>query len=88
LPYESPIIQRFIDGRVKGFNPSNEQMFVLQIFEQNVLRFLDSLKKLNLKRNLIENELYTSSRNSELKELLRIEKSFVYFVNALAPMNC
>jgi magnesium transporter len=41
-------------------------------------------EKLNLKRNLIENELYTSSRNSELKELLRIEKSFVYFVNALS----
>jgi magnesium transporter len=83
-PYESPIIQRFIENRVKAFNPSNEQMFVLQIFEQNVLRFLDSLKKLNLKRNLIENELYTSSRNSELKQLLRIEKSLVYFVNALS----
>jgi magnesium transporter len=83
-PYESPIIQRFIDNRVKGFNPANEQMFVLQIFEQNVLRFMDSLKKLNLKRNLIENELYSSSRNSEPKQLLRIEKSFVYFVNALS----
>ena len=83
-PFESPIIQRFIDGRVKAFNPANEQMFVLQLMEQNVLRFLDSLKKLNLKRNLIENELYNSSRNSELKQLLRIEKSLVYFVNALS----
>ncbi len=81
--YENPIIQRFVDGRIKGFDPSHEQMFVLQIFEQNVLRFLDSLKKLNLKRNVIENELYDSSRNSELKQLLRIEKSLVYFVNAL-----
>jgi len=82
-PHENPIIQRFIDGRVKGFDPANEQMFVLQIFEQNVLRFMDSLKKLNLKRNVIEKELYDSSRNSELKQLLRIEKSLVYFVNAL-----
>lgn len=83
-PFESPIIQRFIEHRVKSFNPANEQMFVLQIFEQNVLRFLDSLKKLNLKRNFIEGELYTSSRNSELQQLLRIEKSLVYFVNALS----
>jgi magnesium transporter len=82
-PHENPIIQRFIDGRVRGFDPANEQMFVLQIFEQNVLRFMDSLKKLNLKRNVIEKELYDSSRNSELKQLLRIEKSLVYFVNAL-----
>ena len=79
-PYENPIIQRFIENRVKGFDPANEQMFVLQIFEQNVLRFMDSLKKLNLKRNKIENELYHSSRNSELQQLLRIEKSLVYFV--------
>jgi magnesium transporter len=82
-PHENPIMQRFIEGRVKGFDPAKEQMFVLQIFEQNVLRFMDSLKKLNLKRNLIENELYDSSRNAELKQLLRIEKSLVYFVNAL-----
>ncbi len=82
--YENPILQRFIDGRLKGFDPSNEQMFVLHIFDQNVLRFMDSLKKLNLKRNLIENELYNSSRNSELKQLLRIEKSLVYFVNSLS----
>lgn len=82
--YENPITQRFIEGRVKGFNPSEEQLFVLQMFEQNVLRFMDSLKKLNLKRNLIENELYVSSRNAELKQLLRIEKSLVYFVNALS----
>ncbi len=82
-PNENPIIQRFIEGRVKGFDPANEQQFVLQILDQNVLRFLDSLKKLNLKRNVIENELYNSSRNSELKQLLRIEKSLVYFVNAL-----
>ena len=82
-PYENPILQRFIEGRVKNFDPANEQMFVLQIFEQNVLRFMDSLKKLNLKRNVIENELYDSSRNAELKQLLRIEKSLVYFVNAL-----
>jgi len=82
-PQENPILQRFIEGRVKGFDNADEQLFVLQVFEQNVLRFMDSLKKLNLKRNVIENELYVSSRNEELKQLLRIEKSLVYFVNAL-----
>ncbi|HZV68210.1 MAG TPA: magnesium transporter CorA family protein [Saprospiraceae bacterium] len=82
--YENPILQRFIDGRIKGFDPANEQMFVLKIFEQNVMRFMDSLKKLNIKRNMIEKELYNSSRNSEIQQLLRIEKSLVYFVNTLS----
>ena len=82
--FENPVIQRFLDNKVKHFNPSDETSFVLQILEQNVYRFLTCLKKLNLKRNLIEQELWDSSRNKELKQLLSIEKSLVYFVNSLS----
>lgn len=81
---ESPIIQKFLDNRVKNFDPKDQKLFVLQLFEQNVFSFLECLKKLNVKRNLIEQELYNSSRNKELQELLRIEKSLVYFVNSLS----
>lgn len=81
---ENPILQKFLESRVRYFNPHDEQLFVLQIFEQNVTQFLECIKKLNLKRNLIEQELYNSSRNSELKHLLRIEKSLVFFVNSLS----
>lgn len=82
--FENPIIQLFLDNKVKNFDPSDEKNFVLQIFEQNVYRFLTCLKKLNSKRNLIEQELYDSSRNQELKLLLSIEKSLVYFLNSLS----
>jgi magnesium transporter len=82
--YENPVLQLFLDGKVRGFNTNDESAFVLQIMEQNVYRFLTCLKKLNLKRNLIEKELYDSSRNKELKQLLSIEKSLVYFVNSLS----
>jgi magnesium transporter len=82
--YDNPVLQLFLDNKVKNFDPSDDQMFVLQILEQNVYRFLNCLKKLNLKRNLIEKELYNSSRNKELKQLLSIEKSLVYFVNSLS----
>jgi magnesium transporter len=81
---ENPILDKFLDNKVKNFDPSDAKLFVLQLFEQNVFRFLDCLKKLNLKRNLIEQELYNSSRNKELQQLLRIEKSLVYFVNSLS----
>lgn len=80
----NPVLQLFLDGKVKNFDPGDESLFVLQIMEQNVFRFLTCLKKLNLKRNLIERELYDSSRNKELKQLLSIEKSLVYFVNSLS----
>lgn len=81
---DNPIIDRILSHKVKNFNPSDKTRFVLHIFELNVFWFLECLKKLNLKRNLIEQELYDSSRNSELKQLLRIEKSLVYFVNSLS----
>jgi magnesium transporter len=83
-PKENPILEKFMDDKVKNFDPNDTKLFVLQIFEQTVYRYLDCLKKLNLKRNLIEQELYHSSRNEELKHLLRIEKSLVYFVNSLS----
>jgi len=82
--YENPVLQLFLDDKVKNFDPADDSFFVLQIMEQNVYRFLTCLKKLNLKRNLIERELYDSSRNKELKQLLSIEKSLVYFVNTLS----
>ncbi|MCB0637368.1 MAG: magnesium transporter CorA family protein [Lewinella sp.] len=82
--FENPVLQLFLDGKIKYFDPGHAALFVLQILEQNVYRFLTCLKKLNLKRNLIEQELYDSSRNRELKQLLSIEKSLVYFMNSLS----
>lgn len=81
---ENPILEKFLENQIKNFDPEDRNLFVLQIFEQNVYRFLECLKKLNLKRNLIEQELYNSSRSSELQQLLRIEKSLVYFVSSLS----
>ncbi|MCF8244481.1 MAG: magnesium transporter CorA family protein [Saprospiraceae bacterium] len=81
---QSPVLGLFLDTKVKNFDPEDEQLFVLQILEQTVYRFLNCLKQLNQKRNLIEKELYHSSRNQELKNLLSIEKSLVYFVSSLS----
>ena len=81
---DNPVLGLFLDTKVKNFDPLNDQMFVLQILEQTVYRFLNCLKQLNQKRNLIEKELYHSSRNQDLKNLLSIEKSLVYFASSLS----
>ncbi|MCB9080861.1 MAG: magnesium transporter CorA family protein [Lewinellaceae bacterium] len=81
---ENPVLQRFLDNKVKNFDPTDETQFIIQILEHNVYRFLTCLKKLDLKRNLIEQELYHASRNKELKQLLSIEKSLVYLLNSLS----
>jgi magnesium transporter len=81
--FENPVIEQFLEDRVKNFDPSDDKLFVLQILAQNIQRYLNGLKQLNYKRNVIEKELYASSRNMEIKQLLSIEKSLVYFVNSL-----
>lgn len=82
--YENPILQLFFNNKVRGFNPHDKALFVLQIMERNVDRFLSCLKDLNVRRNALEQELYEASRNKELKRLLSLEKSLVYFVTALS----
>jgi len=82
--FENPALRLFLENRVKNFDPADVSLFVIQILEQTVYRFLTCLKQLNQKRNLIEKELYFSSRNKELKQLLSIEKSLVYLVNSLS----
>jgi magnesium transporter len=81
--FENPVIDQFLEDKVKNFDPSDDKLFVLQILAQNIQRYLNGLKQLNYKRNVIEKELYASSRNMEIKQLLSIEKSLVYFVNSL-----
>lgn len=81
--FDTPVMDKFLDNNIRGFNPADEKRFVLQILEQNVFHFLNSLKTLNLRRNRIEKDLMNSSRNSDLRQLLSIEKSLVYFVNSL-----
>jgi len=81
---DNPVLDLFLENKVKNFDPEDEQLFVLQIMERTVYRFLNCLKQLNQKRNLIEKELYNSSRSSELKQLLSIEKSLVYFASSIS----
>jgi len=78
------ILQLFVDEQVRAFEPSDQSGFVLRILERNVFRFTTYLRNLNKRRNAIERELYDSSRNKELRQLLAIEKSLVFFVNSLS----
>jgi magnesium transporter len=81
--FETPVLNKFLENNIRNFNPADEKRFVLQVLEQNVYHFLSCLKTLNLRRNRIEKELMNSSQNSDLRQLLSIEKSLVYFVNSL-----
>ncbi|HET9053844.1 MAG TPA: magnesium transporter CorA family protein, partial [Cyclobacteriaceae bacterium] len=80
--FENVAIRRFLNTFAKR-HPERPNMMVLKIFEKVVLDFMETLKEINHRRNILEQKLYDSNRNEELLYLMRIQKSLVYFVTAL-----
>ncbi len=80
--FENVAIRRFLNTFAKR-HPERPNMMVLKIFEKVVLDFIEVLKEINHRRNVLEQKLYDANRNEELLYLMRIQKSLVYFVTAL-----
>ncbi len=83
-------VNSFENGAIKKFlntfqnrHPDKRNMMVLKIFEKVTQTFIEYLKEINHRRNMLEQRLYEANRNEELFELMRIQKSLVYFVTAL-----
>jgi magnesium transporter len=83
-------VNSFDNGAIKKFlnsfqrrNPENRSMMVLKIFEKVVQNFMEFLKEVNQRRNKYETSLYESNSNEDLLNLMRIQKSLVYFITAL-----
>lgn len=80
---EIPLIADFLTGKVKGFWTYKKTRFVLQLLYRNAVRFLTYLRQIDRSSLRFENEMYKSMRNKEMIQLLRIEKSLVYFSTSL-----
>ena len=80
--FENEAIKKFLNT-FQHRNPARMNMMVLKIFEKITTNFQDYLKEINTRRNSLEQKLYDSNRNEELLQLMRIQKSFVYFITAL-----
>ena len=80
--FENPAMKKFL-STFQNRHPDKRNMMVLKVFEKVVQNFMEYLKEINHRRNTIEQKLYDASRNEQLLQLMRIQKSLVYFVTAL-----
>jgi magnesium transporter len=80
--FDNPAIKKFLDT-FQNRHPDKRNMLVLKIIEKITQAYMIYLKEINQRRNSMEQRLYASNRNEELLELMRIQKSLVYFVTAL-----
>ncbi|WP_027628083.1 magnesium transporter CorA family protein [Ruminiclostridium cellobioparum] len=80
---EDTLLSDFINNKVKSFLTQFKTRFVLQILYKNATRYLQYLKHIDKTSSRIEQEVYKSMKNKEVIQMLKLEKSLVYFSTAL-----
>ncbi|WP_026769779.1 magnesium transporter CorA family protein [Asinibacterium sp. OR53] len=80
--FDNGAIKKFLNSFQKR-HPDKKNMMILKVFEKVVQNFMEFLKEINHRRNQYETSLYKSNSNEDLLNLMRIQKSLVYFVTAL-----
>ena len=67
---DTPVLTSFMDGRVRDFHTFMKTRFILQILYRNATQFLQYLRIIDRKSEVIERKLHQSQKNEELIELL------------------
>ena len=80
--FDNGALKKFLDT-FQNRHPDKKNMMVLKIFEKIIQAYMEFLKEINVRRNVLEQKLYAANRNEQLLQLMRIQKSLVYFVTAL-----
>ena len=80
---ETPVLDAFMDGRVRNFFTYKKTRFILQILYRNASMYLHYLRILDKKSEVMEQKLHGSPKNQEIIELLEMQKSLVYFTTSL-----
>ena len=80
---ETKVLKSFMDGRVRNFYTYKKTRLILQILYKNASVFLQYLRIIDRKSEEIEHKLHISTKNSELMQILELEKSLVYFTTSL-----
>lgn len=80
---ESTVIKDFEKKRIKSFLTQFKNRFVLQLLYKNAAQYLQYLKYIDKASDRIEKDLHKSLKNKELIQMLKLEKSLVYFSTSL-----
>lgn len=81
--YESDIFKVLTNGKYRGLRTAKRYRLALYIFLETSLRYLNCLRTINKTTDALEDQLQKSTRNREVLELLKYQKSLTYFATAL-----
>jgi len=77
------LLSDFVNNRVKTFFTQYKTRFILQVLYKNATRYLQYLRHIDKISSRIEQDLHKSTKNKELIQMLKLQKSLVYFSTSL-----
>lgn len=80
---DNDVIQELASGRIKGLSLSKRNRFVLRLLLSTANRYLAHLREITKIVDALEDQLQLSTRNKEVLELLKYQKSLTFFTTAL-----
>lgn len=80
---DSTIFEDFYKSRVKGFDCTKKTRFIYQLLFKTSSKFLQYLRQIEKASTQVENALHKSLKNRELIQMLKLEKSLVFFSTSL-----
>jgi magnesium transporter len=81
--YDKDIFKVLSNGKYRLLKTGKRYRFALYIFLEAATRYLTHLREINRMTEAIEDQLQKSTRNREVLELLKYQKSLTYFATAL-----
>ena len=81
--YEKEMFKVLANGKYRLLKTGKRYRFALYIFLETATRYLTHLREINRMTETIEDKLQQSTRNREVLELLKYQKSLTYFATAL-----
>jgi magnesium transporter len=81
--YDKDMFKVLANGKYRLLKTSKRYRFALYIFLETATRYLTHLREINRMTEVIEDQLQKSTRNREVLELLKYQKSLTYFATAL-----
>jgi magnesium transporter len=80
---QNDLMTEFSSGKIKNLSTGKRVRFVLRLLLLNAGKFLVHLRQINKMTEDLEDKLQQSMQNKEVLELLKYQKSLVYFATAL-----
>lgn len=77
------IMDELLRSKVKGLSTAKRVRFILRILLLTATQYLVYLREINHTVEIVEDKLQASMRNKEVLELLKYQKSLVFFTTAL-----